>query len=361
MSEQATADASTTGDVPAGTADAPPSGTLAALAAAALLAACGPGKSAGDLPEGFRQGAATAHRPELLPRAAPPQARAMAAGSYRVPSAAELFDFAERQYPQFFPGRESNRVSGDIVYRHYPASGNHVGVSGDRVLVLGPMSGGQITDVGSVQSFAAAVFASARVLAPQSDADAARLLLQAQFSASTSEIARVRAMGYEAWLDAQLALPESQTGWDWLQAKGYGAIDTQEFFFAFGTNNFMIWHQLFQSPDAVRRRSWINDARNVAFGLPQRQRALGPQPQPGLSPCPELMRGCTRVDARDAVALGPDGASGAGCAPVCVHRPELQGARGAGRRRGCPPNAPRVAASAYSAWPTCRRARTPCR
>ena len=252
MSDQATADTSTTSADAGADATLSAPGTLSALAAAALLAACGPGSDAPS--EGFRQGAAAVPRPDLLPRAAAPQSRALAAGNYRVPSAAELFDFAERQYPQFFPGRESNRVSGDIVYRFYPASGNHVGVSGDRVLVLGPMSDGQIADVGSVQSFAAAVFASATALAPQTDADAARLLLQAQFSASTADIARVRSMGYEAWLDAQLALPESQTGWDWLQAKGYGAIDTQEFFFAFGTNNFMIWHQLFQSPDAVRRR-----------------------------------------------------------------------------------------------------------
>ncbi|MBC7940743.1 MAG: DUF1800 domain-containing protein [Chitinophagaceae bacterium] len=122
------------------------------------------------------------------------------------------------------------------------------------VLVLGPLSGNILTNVGSLQAYAAAVFASAPTLAPRSDEDAARLLLQAQFSARTAEIAQVRALGYERWLDDQLALPNSQSGCDWLLSKGYGAIDSNELFFAQGTNIHMIWFQLFQSPDAVRRR-----------------------------------------------------------------------------------------------------------
>jgi uncharacterized protein (DUF1800 family) len=231
--------------------DATPWTLPSALAAAALLAACGDGASPEGLPAGFRSPASAPLQPRLLPRAvSAPQARALAATPERLPTADELFAFAERRFAHFFPGREANRVSGDIVYRYYPATGNHVGLSAGQVLVLGPLSGNRVTNVGSLQSFAEAVFASA----PRSDEDAARLLLQAQFSASTAEIAQVRALGYESWLDAQLARPESQSGWDWLESKGYGVIDTQEFFFAFGTNTFMIWHQLFQSPDAVRRR-----------------------------------------------------------------------------------------------------------
>jgi uncharacterized protein (DUF1800 family) len=201
------------------------------------------------MPQGFRTPATAVAQPELLPRQ-----QALATADYRVPTPTELLDFAERQYRTYFPSREPDREVDGIVYRYYPATGNHVGVSGGMVLVLGPLSGGQLVTVGSLQSFAAAVFSSRAVAMPGSNEDAARLLLQAQFSASMADIVQVRAQGYEGWLDAQLALPNSQSGCDWLQSKGYSAIDTNEFFFAAGTNTFMIWYQLFQSPDAVRRR-----------------------------------------------------------------------------------------------------------
>jgi len=42
---------------------------------------------------------------------------------------------------------------------------------------------------------------------PATDADAARFLTQASFGPTKSEIARVRAMGYTAWIDEQLATP----------------------------------------------------------------------------------------------------------------------------------------------------------
>lgn len=89
---------------------------------------------------------------------------------------------------------------------------------------------------------------------PSSDAEAARFLLHAQFSASEAEIAAVRAKGYAAWLDEQLALPNSQSGWDWLVAKGYSVIDSNEYFFDLNVSQYMVWYQLMQSPDAVRRR-----------------------------------------------------------------------------------------------------------
>ncbi len=225
------------------------------MAATALLAACGGGE-AGDPASAFGDRKAAAQsRPDLLPGAVTEgRASALAASDFRVPTPDELFAFAERQYAQFFPTVQSNQVWEDIVYRYYPGTANYVGVRGGMVLILGPLSGNTLTSVGSLQDFSAAVFANAPIRTPQSDEDAARLLLQAQFSASPTEIAQVRALGYERWLDTQLALPNSQSGCDWLVSKGYDRIDTNELFFAQGTNLFMIWHQLFQSPDAVRRR-----------------------------------------------------------------------------------------------------------
>lgn len=46
---------------------------------------------------------------------------------------------------------------------------------------------------------------------PASDEEAARFLLQAQFSASDEEIAALRAKGYGAWLAEQFAQPVGTT------------------------------------------------------------------------------------------------------------------------------------------------------
>jgi hypothetical protein len=43
--------------------------------------------------------------------------------------------------------------------------------------------------------------------APTSDSEAARFLAQATFGPSISEIARLRSIGYSAWIDAELAKP----------------------------------------------------------------------------------------------------------------------------------------------------------
>jgi uncharacterized protein (DUF1800 family) len=89
---------------------------------------------------------------------------------------------------------------------------------------------------------------------PSSDEDAARFLLQAQFSASDAEIAAVRNKGYSAWLQEQFAAPASTTGFDWLNARGYATISTTNFFDASYPGDYMIWNQLMTSSDAVRKR-----------------------------------------------------------------------------------------------------------
>jgi len=59
----------------------------------------------------------------------------------QTPTASELMDWAERSYPQFFPGTQTNRSLAPYVYRHYPATGNYVGVAGTAVYILGPVAG----------------------------------------------------------------------------------------------------------------------------------------------------------------------------------------------------------------------------
>ena len=91
-------------------------------------------------------------------------------------------------------------------------------------------------------------------ITPSSDEDAARFLLQAQFSASEVEVAAVRSKGYAAWLQEQFAAPASTTGFAWLDARGYATISTTNFFDASYPGDYMIWNQLMTSSDAVRKR-----------------------------------------------------------------------------------------------------------
>jgi uncharacterized protein (DUF1800 family) len=86
---------------------------------------------------------------------------------------------------------------------------------------------------------------------PPTTAEAARFLQQAQFTSADADVAAVTSQGYAAWLSAQFNAPASTTGWDYLIAKGYNAS-------GFENNSTiadnMIWAQLIESPDALRKR-----------------------------------------------------------------------------------------------------------
>ncbi len=90
---------------------------------------------------------------------------------------------------------------------------------------------------------------------PASNADASRFLLQAQLSASDAEIVSVRVLGYAGWLGQQLSAPLGPTGWDWLNGRGYAAIDNAtRFYDATYPADYMLWNQLMTGPDGVRKR-----------------------------------------------------------------------------------------------------------
>ncbi|MGJ7604133.1 DUF1800 domain-containing protein [Variovorax sp. LT1R20] len=78
----------------------------------------------------------------------------------------------------------------------------------------------------------------------KTDDEAARFLLQAQFSASDAEIADVRNKGYLPWLSEQFSAPRAQSAWEWIDSKPWdsAAIDAA------------IWRQLMVSADPVRKR-----------------------------------------------------------------------------------------------------------
>ncbi|WP_073977054.1 DUF1800 domain-containing protein [Erythrobacter donghaensis] len=94
---------------------------------------------------------------------------------------------------------------------------------------------------------------------PQTDAEAARFLLQASLSASPGAIAELRSEGFEPWLDRQMRTANDQTGAGFLSARGFDQVTAARFFDGTITGDYMIWSQLLSGGNPVRKR--------IAFAL----------------------------------------------------------------------------------------------
>lgn len=118
----------------------------------------------------------------------------LCAAAPQVPSASELMDWAERTYPQHFPGPQTNQSLTPYVYRHYPGTGNYVGVAGQAVYILGPVAGGGADPmpVGVLSDFACQVHpASCAGAAPSgaNDCDDLTLTLVSRYEAHRRTLA----------------------------------------------------------------------------------------------------------------------------------------------------------------------------
>ncbi len=87
-----------------------------------------------------------------------------------------------------------------------------------------------------------------------SDEEAARFLLQSQLSASDADISGVKSATFAGYLQQQFTKPTGQTGWDWLEERGYGQAGTSRYFFATYPAEYMLWKQLFTAQDSMRKR-----------------------------------------------------------------------------------------------------------
>lgn len=71
---------------------------------------------------------------------------------------AQLYAYAQANYPDIFNGETSNGTYQDYRYRYYAGSSNYLAFSSaGTVVVLGPATGNQPTAVGSIASFADAI------------------------------------------------------------------------------------------------------------------------------------------------------------------------------------------------------------
>jgi uncharacterized protein (DUF1800 family) len=88
----------------------------------------------------------------------------------------------------------------------------------------------------------------------QSDEEAARFLMQSQFAVTDAGLSSTRSGTFAAKLQQEFATAPGETGWEWLERRGYGVSDTNRYFFANYPADFMIWNQLFTAPDPMRKR-----------------------------------------------------------------------------------------------------------
>lgn len=105
-----------------------------------------------------------------------PQRHAQAAAVLSV-SPTELFDWAEATYPEHFPGRQTDQTLAPYVFRFYPTTGNYVGLSGQSIVILGPISGGAVVEVGKLADFACLVRPALCNTPPVADAGPAQSVL----------------------------------------------------------------------------------------------------------------------------------------------------------------------------------------
>ncbi len=87
--------------------------------------------------------------------------------------------------------------------------------------------------------------------APRTAPEAARFLAQATPGASRNQILALQNMTYADWIDAQLAMPQSQSHYDWLMANGYNVASNMGQIQ--GVDN-TAWRKFLSSPDSLRQR-----------------------------------------------------------------------------------------------------------
>ena len=94
----------------------------------------------------------------------------------------------------------------------------------------------------------------------ETDAQAARFLQQLQFSSTPGEITAVRSSNFAGYLQQQMnaaydANDTNQSGWAWLESRGYGLdANIPKNVYNSTIADYMLWRQLMSAPDAMRKR-----------------------------------------------------------------------------------------------------------
>ena len=86
-----------------------------------------------------------------------PAAVVSAAGSPGPVDGAEVMDWAERTYPQWFGAQAVAGTAPPLLFRHSPGTGTYIGIDNTRLYVMGGPFGNVPLPVGTVDDFACAV------------------------------------------------------------------------------------------------------------------------------------------------------------------------------------------------------------
>ncbi len=93
------------------------------------------------------------------------------------------------------------------------------------------------------------------IIRPQSDTEAARFGLRAGLSISPGDIQEMRSVGYERWLDDEMSAAIERTAEQFLSQQGFEQINDDQWFFRSDPADYMIWNQLLQGGNSVRKRA----------------------------------------------------------------------------------------------------------
>lgn len=90
--------------------------------------------------------------------------------------------------------------------------------------------------------------------APQSDAEAARFILQADLAVSTAAITQLRDEGYEPWLNRRMRGSNDRTAREFFADRGFDQVDSNRYYNRSNEGDYMIWSQLMTGGNTVRKR-----------------------------------------------------------------------------------------------------------
>jgi uncharacterized protein (DUF1800 family) len=86
------------------------------------------------------------------------------------------------------------------------------------------------------------------------DVEAARFLQRAGFAATDADITVLKTKSFGQYLESHFNAPLGQTGWDWLEQRGYGVSDVNSYFTNTYPADYMVWNQLLTGADTLRKR-----------------------------------------------------------------------------------------------------------
>jgi uncharacterized protein (DUF1800 family) len=132
---------------------------------------------------------------------------------------------------------------------------SHLGLTMLASALLAACGGGGSESSSSTSSDPASALGFNNNPQAKTDEEASRFLQQSQFASTAADISAVRSTNFASYLRDQFAKPINQTGWDWLESRGYGAdAKLDQNIYNSAIADFMVWNQLMSAPDAIRKR-----------------------------------------------------------------------------------------------------------